>query len=257
MPAFSPDGAWLAYVSDESGRSEVYVQPFPGPGAKYPVSTDGGTEPVWAPGGRELFLRNGDEMLVVEISSQPTFSATLSLVNIRPLVKSTTYGPGRLSSGPKKAKLRGHGTCSHVRRLVRSSCGAGTVSEPGRPGDRKPRAEAAGDGAEAGAATPTPRRCRPRVLGRTSTIVVWVDDSPAHRQPGYRGPVAPGSVPAILGEDLPGPTAGATSRRWGNPAPHPANGATRLEGTAYSRRAEEARLQRRRDRVALFAAESH
>jgi Tol biopolymer transport system component len=50
-PRFSPDGHWLAYVSDESGRYEPYVQPYPGPGAKYPISTDGGTEPVWNPMG--------------------------------------------------------------------------------------------------------------------------------------------------------------------------------------------------------------
>ena len=59
-PAFSPDGAWLAYVSDESGRSEVYVQPFPGPGAKWLISIDGGTEPAWSTDGRELFFRRGD-----------------------------------------------------------------------------------------------------------------------------------------------------------------------------------------------------
>ena len=62
-PAISPDGRWLAYSSDESRRSEVYVQPFPGPGDKTRVSLDGGTEPVWARDGRELFfaqLRTGE-----------------------------------------------------------------------------------------------------------------------------------------------------------------------------------------------------
>jgi serine/threonine-protein kinase len=76
MPAFSPDGRWLAYVSDESGRAEVYVQPFPGPGGKYPISTAGGTEPVWARSGGELFFRNGDQMLAVTINAQPGFSAS-------------------------------------------------------------------------------------------------------------------------------------------------------------------------------------
>ena len=75
MPAFSPDGRWLAYVSDDSGRQEVYVQPYPGPGAKYSISTDGGSEPVWARNGRELFFRNGDQMMVVQVSTQPSFSA--------------------------------------------------------------------------------------------------------------------------------------------------------------------------------------
>jgi len=74
-PAFSPDGHWLAYVSDESGRLEVYVRPFPGPGEKHSISVGGGSEPVWDRHGRELFFRNGDQMMVVAVSTQPTFSA--------------------------------------------------------------------------------------------------------------------------------------------------------------------------------------
>ncbi len=72
---FSPDGAWLAYVSNESGRNEVYVQPYPGPGGKRQISTEGGTSPVWAWGGRELFYRNGDAMMSVGVTTQPRFSA--------------------------------------------------------------------------------------------------------------------------------------------------------------------------------------
>lgn len=75
VPAFSPDGRWMAYTSDESGRWEVYVQPYPGPGVKYQISTEGGTEPVWNPNGKELFYRSGDKMMAVEISTQPSFSA--------------------------------------------------------------------------------------------------------------------------------------------------------------------------------------
>ena len=75
-PAFSPDGRWLAYVSDESGRSEVYVQSFPGPGGKYSISINGGSEPVWAKSGRELFFRDGDRMMVTEISTEPSFTAS-------------------------------------------------------------------------------------------------------------------------------------------------------------------------------------
>jgi Tol biopolymer transport system component/predicted Ser/Thr protein kinase len=74
-PRFSPDGRWLAYISDESGRSETYVQPYPGPGSKWQISTEGGTEPVWNPNGRELFYRSGDKMIAVEITTQPGFSA--------------------------------------------------------------------------------------------------------------------------------------------------------------------------------------
>jgi eukaryotic-like serine/threonine-protein kinase len=72
----SPNGCWLAYVSDESGREEVYVVPFPGAGARWPISTDGGSEPRWARNGRELFYRNGDRMMAVTVTSDTTFSAT-------------------------------------------------------------------------------------------------------------------------------------------------------------------------------------
>ena len=51
---FSPDGRWLAYSSNESGRYEVYVRPFPGPGGKWQISA-GGTTPIWSPRRRELF----------------------------------------------------------------------------------------------------------------------------------------------------------------------------------------------------------
>jgi eukaryotic-like serine/threonine-protein kinase len=72
---FSPDGRWLAYVSDESGRPEIYVQPYPGPGGKWQVSADGGTEPVWNRNGRELFYRSGNKMMAVETTTSPSFSA--------------------------------------------------------------------------------------------------------------------------------------------------------------------------------------
>jgi Tol biopolymer transport system component len=75
VPQFSPDGRWLAYISDESGRFEVYVQPYPGPGGKWQISTGGGTEPVWNPNGRELFYRSGGKMMAVDIATQPGFSA--------------------------------------------------------------------------------------------------------------------------------------------------------------------------------------
>ncbi len=74
-PQFSPDGRWLAYASDESGLYEIYVQPYPGPGGKWQISTDGGREPRWNRNGRELFYRIGRKMMAVEISTQPTFSA--------------------------------------------------------------------------------------------------------------------------------------------------------------------------------------
>ncbi len=73
-PTFSPDGRWLVYVSDESGQDEVYVRPYPGPGGEVIVSTGGGKEPVWARDGKDLFYRNGEQMLVVQVGAEPTFS---------------------------------------------------------------------------------------------------------------------------------------------------------------------------------------
>jgi serine/threonine protein kinase/Tol biopolymer transport system component len=74
-PRFSHDGRWLAYGSDESGRNEIYVQPYPGPGGKWQVSTEGGREPVWNPIGQELFYRSGDKMMAVDVTTQPSFAA--------------------------------------------------------------------------------------------------------------------------------------------------------------------------------------
>src|SRR4029079_11864768 len=54
-PDFSPDGKWIAFSSNESGRAEVYVAPFPGPGAKVLLSGEGGHSPAWSRNGRELF----------------------------------------------------------------------------------------------------------------------------------------------------------------------------------------------------------
>jgi eukaryotic-like serine/threonine-protein kinase len=67
----SPDGKWLAFVSDESGRSEVYVQRLPELGQKIPVSTAGGLQPVWSRDGRELYYRDGDSLLAVRIELDP------------------------------------------------------------------------------------------------------------------------------------------------------------------------------------------
>ena len=75
-PKFSPDGRWLAYASNESGRFEIYVQPYPGPGGKWPISNEGGMEPVWNPNGRELFYRSDNKMMVVDVETKSGFSAS-------------------------------------------------------------------------------------------------------------------------------------------------------------------------------------
>jgi serine/threonine-protein kinase len=73
LPRFSPDGRWLAYVSDESSRSEVYVQPYPGPGEKWLVSIDGGTDPVWSGDGRKLYFRDEERLMVADVQPGASF----------------------------------------------------------------------------------------------------------------------------------------------------------------------------------------
>jgi serine/threonine-protein kinase len=73
--ALSPDGRWLAYASEESGRYEVFVRPIPGPGGKRQVSDSGGTEPLWSHDGREIFYRGADgNFYSVAMGTSPTLS---------------------------------------------------------------------------------------------------------------------------------------------------------------------------------------
>ncbi|MFI5197255.1 MAG: protein kinase [Thermoanaerobaculia bacterium] len=72
---FSPDGRWVAYDSNESGRYEVFVRPFPGPGPKWQISAGGGARARWSRNGGDLFYRNGDKVMVVELETNPTFRA--------------------------------------------------------------------------------------------------------------------------------------------------------------------------------------
>ena len=74
MPRLSPDGRWMAYMSDESSQFEIYVRPFPNPGARIQVSTSGGTEPLWSRDGRSLFYRSGTRLMAASVTTSPTFS---------------------------------------------------------------------------------------------------------------------------------------------------------------------------------------
>ena len=70
----SPDGHWLAYISNETGRNEVYVRPFPTGGGRVAVSLGGGAEPVWSPDGRALFYRTADHVVRVAIGVSPALT---------------------------------------------------------------------------------------------------------------------------------------------------------------------------------------
>ena len=80
-PEFSPDGRWMAYASNESGRYEVYVQPFPGGGGKRQISSEGGSEPLWARNGKQMFYRWGapgsqtNQVWSVDVQTESGFSA--------------------------------------------------------------------------------------------------------------------------------------------------------------------------------------
>ena len=83
--AFSPDGQWMAFVSDQSGRNEVYVAAITGSKRLGPVSADGGSEPVWRRDGKELYFRSGNKMMAAAV----TFAPALALQPARVLFRGT------------------------------------------------------------------------------------------------------------------------------------------------------------------------
>jgi eukaryotic-like serine/threonine-protein kinase len=95
-PAFSPDGRWMLYTSDESGRQEVYVRPHPGPGSATQVSAQGGVEPVWSRDGRRIYFgQPGDArvMMAVDVLAGEPFRASRAAA-LMPWPYATT-NPGR------------------------------------------------------------------------------------------------------------------------------------------------------------------
>ena len=107
---FSPDGRWLAYVSNESGREEVYVQPYPRSGGKQQVSTDGGSQPAWARNGREMFFTvpgssGTTRMMAVDV----TLGATFTVGRPRMLFEGRSGG---------QALIRGYDVTADGRRFI-------------------------------------------------------------------------------------------------------------------------------------------
>ena len=89
---FSPDGRWFSYESTESGRSEVYVQPWPALDAKWVVSRDGGREPIWSHDGRQLFYRSGIQVFAVDVTPGSSFTSSPARAVVRGRWFSDPYG---------------------------------------------------------------------------------------------------------------------------------------------------------------------
>jgi len=75
-PQFSPDGKWVAFQSNQTGANEIFVVPYPGPGGIMQISSGGGTDPRWNHNGRELFFRNGNKLMAVDVEGRATFQAS-------------------------------------------------------------------------------------------------------------------------------------------------------------------------------------
>ena len=105
---FSPDGRAIAYLSDETGRDEVYVRPYGRPGDAVPVSTDGGNEPRWSPDGKEVFFRHGDAFVAATVSASVdrlTVGDAKKLFEVRAAVGRSTFTPGYSVSADGKRFL--------------------------------------------------------------------------------------------------------------------------------------------------------
>src|SRR5579863_3708368 len=103
-PSFSPDGKWLAYANNETGRQEVYIQPFPTGAGRWQLSTAGGSRPNWRKDGKELFFFSNDQqMMAVDVSQK---GASLQLGTPHVMFKATTVtgssGPYSVSGDGKK-----------------------------------------------------------------------------------------------------------------------------------------------------------
>ena len=72
-PQFSRDGKWVAFLTDESGRNELYVRSFPDPTSRVQVSAEGAHEPTWSDDGQKLYYRSGNSLLVASVEFSPTF----------------------------------------------------------------------------------------------------------------------------------------------------------------------------------------
>ena len=123
----APNGRWLAYKSDETGQFEIYVEPFPGPGAKVPVPIGGGIQPAWSRDGRELFYRDNDGTMIAATISD---GATPPVGDRTPLFSAAAY---RLGGGFLQYHVAPDGRCLMQRRPGAESADGGGATDHGRP----------------------------------------------------------------------------------------------------------------------------
>jgi Tol biopolymer transport system component len=115
---FSPDGRWVAYVSAQTGRNEIYVTPFPGGGARLQVSGSGGTQPRWSPDGRQLFYASADGNLTV--AAVEGRGARFEIKDVKPLFRVNIF------AGPR-ATLHGYAVAPDGRRFLVNNAGEAGV----------------------------------------------------------------------------------------------------------------------------------
>ncbi len=120
---FSPHGRRIAYVSEESGESEIYIRPYPGPGARIKVSTAGGWEPVWSRDGRTLYYRQGAVLMATPVrpgrelrvgTPVPLLEGDFATINDR----STTHNYDIAADGDRFLMVRGERPAVENTRLV-------------------------------------------------------------------------------------------------------------------------------------------
>jgi len=92
----SPNGRWVAYTSNQSGRSEVYVQSFPPSEGKWQVSADGGMEPTWRKDGKELYYISGDKLIAMDVKTdtsvfEPGVAKPLFAVHLEATTRRSRY----------------------------------------------------------------------------------------------------------------------------------------------------------------------
>jgi Tol biopolymer transport system component len=145
---FSPDGRWVVYDSNESGRQEIYVQAFPGPGRKWQISTSGGSDPRWSPKGDALYyLGPGLNMMRVTVQTPETRSRPGFQRPCSPRASDPSRSITAISSTPRVAASSCSARFAKRRRRPQPSSSTGTPSSTDREA-RRPTATVEGSSGE-------------------------------------------------------------------------------------------------------------